>query len=153
MKVGSDMGRIDHMSIGEPITVSGRTIRAVARVKGRRFSGGGGDGDRAPGPGSRDRDGDQSAAPWSRDGDDDRAPGPGDSRRATERREGAAGGEGAFVRLTPLEFIVRDADGTRYRVPVTDPMREIGRGMLQGALGIAVVCWLVIRIVSWLRTG
>ena len=115
---------IDHTSISQPITVGDRTIRAVARVKGRQGAGFGRAGDRAPEPGKRDE---------------------------PERGGGAGGGAGAFVSVTPMEFIVRDADGQRYRVPVTDPMREVRRGMLQGALGTAAVCWLVILIVNWLK--
>ncbi len=66
-------------------------------------------------------------------------------------RDSAAGGGGAIVRITPVEFTVRDGDGEPYSIRVTDPTREALKWMLSAALGTAAVCWLLTRIVRWIR--
>jgi hypothetical protein len=49
---------------------------------------------------------------------------------------------GAWLRVTPIEVVVREEDGPEYRVGMTDPTRESMRGIIFSALLVASVCWL-----------
>jgi hypothetical protein len=62
------------------------------------------------------------------------------------------GGAGAWLRIIPVEVIVRESDGTEYRVPVTDPMREAMRGIIFSALLVAGVCLLFMFILRRTRS-
>jgi len=59
---------------------------------------------------------------------------------------GTGGGAGAWLRVTPIEVVVHEGDGTERRVPITDPTREAVRGIVLSALLVAAVCWLIIII-------
>jgi len=62
-------------------------------------------------------------------------------------REGeTGGGAGAWLRVAPVEVVVREGDGTEYRVPITDPTHETVRRMVLATLLIAVLCWLLTRL-------
>lgn len=63
----------------------------------------------------------------------------------TTRRKGAGGI--AWAHVTPVEVVVREADGREHRIPVQDVTRTALRGMLMGAFTIALVAWLIIRLV------
>ena len=54
------------------------------------------------------------------------------------------GGAGGWLRITPIEIAVREADGTEQRIPITDPTRETMRGMVLSTLLVAILCWLII---------
>ena len=56
------------------------------------------------------------------------------------------GGAGAWLRVKPVEVVVREGDGTERRVPITEPTREAMRGMVLSALLVAAVCWLIMII-------
>ncbi len=56
------------------------------------------------------------------------------------------GGAGAWLRVTPVEVMVREGNGTEYRIPITDPTRETERRMVLAALLVAVLSWLLARL-------
>jgi hypothetical protein len=58
-------------------------------------------------------------------------------------------GAGAWLRVIPIEVIVRERDGHEYRVPLGNPMRRARRGIVLSALLVAVVCWLLILVLRW----
>jgi len=58
----------------------------------------------------------------------------------------ASGGAGAWLRVMPIEAVVREGDGAEHRVPITDPTREAIRGIILSAILVAAVCWLIIII-------
>jgi len=60
------------------------------------------------------------------------------------------GGAGAWLRLSPVEVIVQESDGSERRVPVTDPTREAMRAIAQSGLIVAGLCWLIM-LALWLR--
>ena len=50
------------------------------------------------------------------------------------------GGAGAWVRVRPVEVVVREADGTESRVPIVDAEQAAIRGMVIPALAVAGIC-------------
>lgn len=67
------------------------------------------------------------------------------------QHSGRAGGAGAWLQLQPVEVIVREEDGREYHVPVVDKTQMAIKGIWQGALVFAALCWLitvVIRLVA-----
>ena len=63
---------------------------------------------------------------------------------------------GALGRVTPQAILVQEGD-QEYTIPVTDPQREIVRGLLTGALAVSALCLLIMvvagRAASRRRTG
>lgn len=57
----------------------------------------------------------------------------------------AEGGAGTWLRVTPVEVMVRESDGTSYHVPVVNGTRQAMRGMILVALAVAGICWLLMR--------
>lgn len=55
----------------------------------------------------------------------------------------AGGGAGTWLRVSPVEVIVQEEDGTRHHVPVINRTREAVRGMILAALAVAGMCWLL----------
>jgi len=62
-----------------------------------------------------------------------------------------SGGAGAWLRVTPVEVIVRESDGAEYRVSATDPTREAMRRIAFSALLVTAVYWLLTLILRWKR--
>ena len=59
--------------------------------------------------------------------------------------DGAQGGGGAaWLSVRPVEVIVREADGSENRVPITDPAAMAVRGVVMPALAVAGVCLAMI---------
>ena len=54
------------------------------------------------------------------------------------------GGAGAWVRVRPVEVVVREADGTESRVPIVDAEQAAIRGMVVPALAVAGICAAII---------
>jgi hypothetical protein len=54
------------------------------------------------------------------------------------------GGAGAWVRVRPVEVVVREADGTESRVPIVDAEQVAIRGMVVPALAVAGICAAII---------
>jgi hypothetical protein len=54
------------------------------------------------------------------------------------------GGAGAWVRVRPVEVVVREADGTESRVPIVDAEQAAIRGMVVPALAVAGICTAII---------
>ena len=50
------------------------------------------------------------------------------------------GGAGAWVRVRPVEVVVREADGTESRVPIVDAGEAAVRGMAMQGLAVAGIC-------------
>jgi hypothetical protein len=57
----------------------------------------------------------------------------------------ASGGAGAWLRVTPVELVVREGEINEYRIPITDGTRTVRRRMAVAALLVAVGCWLLMR--------
>jgi hypothetical protein len=54
------------------------------------------------------------------------------------------GGAGAWVRVRPVEVVVREADGAESRVPIIDPGQAAVRGVIIPALAVAGICAAII---------
>ena len=54
------------------------------------------------------------------------------------------GGAGAWVRVRPIEVVVREADGAESRVPIVDAEQAAIRGMVVPALLVAGICAAII---------
>ena len=54
------------------------------------------------------------------------------------------GGAGAWVRVRPVEVVVREADGAESRVPIVDAEQAALRGMVVPALAVAGLCAAII---------
>ena len=64
--------------------------------------------------------------------------------KAKDGASGVAGG--GWVRLRPVEVIVREPDGSEQRVPVLDADRQAWQGILRSGLALAGVCLVLIAI-------
>jgi len=54
------------------------------------------------------------------------------------------GGAGAWVRVRPVEVVVREVDGTESRVPIVDAGEAAMRGMAMQGLAVAGICAAII---------
>jgi hypothetical protein len=61
------------------------------------------------------------------------------------------GGFGAWARMTPVEVIVREADGAEQRVATTNATRQAMRGIASAGLAVAGVCLAIMLVVGLLR--
>jgi hypothetical protein len=57
--------------------------------------------------------------------------------------DAAGSRSGAWWRLTPVEVIVREEDGSEYALTLTDETAQAMRGIRIAAVFVAAVCWLV----------
>jgi hypothetical protein len=64
-------------------------------------------------------------------------------------RSETGSGAGAWVRITPVEVIVREGDGDEYSVPITDGTREALRGIFFAALLVPILFGLVTLITAF----
>jgi len=55
-----------------------------------------------------------------------------------------SGGAGAWVRVRPVEVVVREADGAESRVPIVDAGEAAVRGMMMQGLAVAGICAAII---------
>jgi uncharacterized spore protein YtfJ len=55
-------------------------------------------------------------------------------------------GGGAWLKVRPVEVIVREQDGSESRVPIVDPAAVALRGIVTSALVVAGVCTAVIAV-------
>ena len=67
------------------------------------------------------------------------------------RLQAEGGGFGAWARITPVEVIVRDADGAEQRVATPNATRRAIRGIASAGLAVAGVCLAIMLVVSLLR--
>jgi hypothetical protein len=61
------------------------------------------------------------------------------------------GGFGAWVRMTPVEVIVREADGAEQRIATPNATQQALRGIVSAGLAVASVCLASMLIVSLIR--
>ncbi len=61
------------------------------------------------------------------------------------------GGFGAWARMTPVEVIVREADGAEQRVATPNATRQAIRGIVSAGLAVAGVCLAIMLVVSLVR--
>ena len=54
------------------------------------------------------------------------------------------GGAGAWVRVRPVEVVVREADGAESRVSIVDAEQAAIRGMAMQGLAVAAICAAII---------
>ena len=54
------------------------------------------------------------------------------------------GGAGSWVRVRPVEVVVREVDGTESRVPIVDAGEAAMRGMAMQGLAVAGICAAII---------
>ncbi len=60
-------------------------------------------------------------------------------------------GAGAYVSVTPVEVVVRDADGREQRVPTPDATGAALKGMLLAGLAGPMI-WLIFRLIARRRS-
>ena len=61
------------------------------------------------------------------------------------------GGFGAWVRVTPVEVIVREADGAEQRVATPNATQQAMRGIVSAGLAVTSVCLAIMLVVGLLR--
>ncbi len=61
------------------------------------------------------------------------------------------GGFGAWARMTPVEVIVREADGAEQRVATPNATRQALRGIVSAGLAVAGVCLAIMLVMSLVR--
>ena len=65
--------------------------------------------------------------------------------------ENGSGG-GGWLKLKPLEVIVRDGEGAEQRLDLNDPTAIVLRGVAMAGMAVAVVSWLVMILVWVFRS-
>jgi hypothetical protein len=70
-----------------------------------------------------------------------------------ESQAEGGGGAAAWVRVTPVEVVVREADGAERHVITFDATRQAVRGIVAAGLTIAGVCLAIMLVVSLARLG
>jgi uncharacterized spore protein YtfJ len=126
--------KFDYTTIGDPVSVGDRTIRAVARISGLK----------SPLQSKSDSESLETGA----ESGFGRGRGP---RRGRRGGGGSGVGAGALIKVAPVEFMVRDADGEQYSIKVRDPQAEAIRGILSAAIGIAAVAILISLLSGFVR--
>ncbi len=122
--------KFDYTQIGDPLRIGDKTVRAVARVSGFKAVPNRSDGTQQTG--------------------EDATSGRRGKRADKRRRSGVSAG--AFVRVSPVEFIVRDGDDEPASVVVRDPGSEAIRGIASAAVAIAAVSVAVSMLAGFVRS-
>ena len=63
----------------------------------------------------------------------------------------AGGGAGGWLRLRPMEVMVREVDGREHSVPMVDPNAQVMRSLAAPGLAIAAVCGGLMAIAALRR--
>lgn len=121
--------KFDHTKIGDPLQIGDRSVRAVARISGFKSA--------PPKAGADSAVGERSTR----------------GRRRGHRRVGPGSGVAAagFVKVSPVEFLIRDGDGEPSKVAVRDPGAEAIRGLARVAVGVAAAAIVVSVVASLVR--
>lgn len=60
----------------------------------------------------------------------------------------AGGGAGGWLRLRPVEVVVREADGSEHTIPMADPNALVVRGLAAPGLAVAAVCGALMLVAA-----